>query len=59
MLYGYKQLHCSCKKDGIYKDIAEDAETSFDASNFELDKPLPKGKIIGLMKDELGGQIMK
>ena len=28
----------------IYKDIAEDTETMFDTSNFELDKPLPKGK---------------
>ena len=28
----------------IYKDIAEDAETRFDPSNFEIDRPLPKGK---------------
>ena len=50
------------KAEDIYKDIAEDVETRFDASNFELDRPLPKGKnkkVIGLMKDELGGQIMK
>ena len=49
------------KTDGIYKDIAEDVETSFDTSNYELDRPLPKGKnkkVIGLMKDELGGKIM-
>ena len=32
------------KADDIYKDIAEDVETSFDTSNFELDRPLPKGK---------------
>ena len=46
----------------IYKDIAEDVETRFDTSNFELDRPLAKGKdkkVIGLMKDELGGQIIK
>ena len=43
------------KTDDIYKDIAEDVETRFDTSNFEIDRPLPKG----LMKDELGGQIMK
>ena len=30
--------------DDIYKDIAEDVETRFDTSNFELDQPLPKGK---------------
>ena len=32
------------KTDNIYKDIAEDVETRFDSSNFELDRPLPKGK---------------
>ena len=49
------------KVDDIYKDIAEDVESRFDTSNYELDRPLPKGKnekVIGLMKDELGGKIM-
>ena len=32
------------KADDIYKDIAEDVETRFDTSNYELDRPLPKGK---------------
>ena len=32
------------KPDDIYKDIAEDVETRFDTSNYELDRPLPKGK---------------
>ena len=32
------------KADDIYKDITEDVETRFDTSNFELDRPLPKGK---------------
>ena len=39
--------------DNICKDIAEDVETRFDTSNYELDRPLPKGKnknAIGLMK---------
>ena len=27
-----------------YKDIAEDVETRFGTSNYELDRPLPKGK---------------
>ena len=43
------------------KDIAEDVETRFDTSDYELDRPLPKGKnkkVIGLMKDELGRKIM-
>ena len=40
-------------KNDIYKGIPE-AETRFDTSNYELDKPLPKGKNkkeIGLMKN--------
>ena len=32
------------KTDDIYKEIAEDVETKFDTSNYELDRPLPKGK---------------
>ena len=40
----------------IYNDIAEDVKTRFDTSNFEVDRPLPKG-LIGLMEDELGGKI--
>ena len=50
------------KADDIYKDIAEDVETRFETSNFEVDIPLPKGKnkkVIGLRKDELGEQVMK
>ena len=33
------------KTDDIYKDFAEYVETGFDASNYELYGPLPKGKI--------------
>ena len=50
------------KADDIYKDIAKDVEARSDTSNFEIDRPLPKGKnkrVIGLTKDELGGQIIK
>ena len=50
------------KTKDIYEDITEDLATRFDSSTFELDKPLPKGKkqkAIWLMKDVLGGQIMK
>ena len=54
------------KTDDIYKDIAENVETRLDTSNFELeynsvDRLLPKGKnkkVIGLMRDELGGKIL-
>ena len=47
--------------DDICKDIAEDVETRFDTSNYELDRSLPKGenkKVMGLMKDELSGKII-
>ena len=50
------------KTDDIYKDIAEDVETIFDTPNVEIDRPLTQGKnkkVIGPMKYELGGQIMK
>ena len=50
------------KTDDIYKDIAEDVEIRFDTLNFELDRKSPKGgnkKVTRLMKDELGGQIIK
>ena len=30
--------------DDIYKDIIEEVETRFDTPNFELDRPLRKGK---------------
>ena len=32
------------KIDDTYKDIAEDFETRFDTSNFELDRLLPEGE---------------
>ena len=49
------------KTDNSYKDIAEDVETRLDTSNYELDRPLRKGKnkkVIGLMKNELGRKIL-
>ena len=49
------------KTEDFYKDIANDVEKRFDTSNYEVDKPLPTGKnkkVIGLMKDELGGKII-
>ena len=50
------------KTEEFYKDIAEDVETRFDTSGYEPNRPLPIGKnkkVIELMKDELGGKIMK
>ena len=49
------------KTEDFYADIAEDVQTRFDTSGYILDRPLPVGlnkKVIGLMKDELGGAIM-
>ena len=50
------------KTEDIYKDIAEDVETRFDTSGYEPNRLLLIGKnkkVIGLMKDELGGKIIK
>ena len=45
MLYGHGYSFIVYTKTGdIYKDIVEDAETIFDTSNYELDRPLSKGK---------------
>ena len=49
------------KTNDFYEDIASDVENRFDTSNYEVNRPLPTGKnkkIIGLMKDELGGKII-
>ena len=61
MLYGYKHFIINIKTEDIYEDIATDVEKRFDTSNYELNRPLPtrkNKKVIGLMKDELGGKIM-
>ena len=49
------------KTNDFYEDIANDVENRFDTSNYEVNRPLPMGKnkkVIGLMKDELGGKII-
>ena len=49
------------KTNNFYKDISNDVENRFDTSNYEVNRHLPTGKkekIIGLMKDELGGKII-
>ena len=49
------------KTNDFYKDISNDVENRFDTSNYEVNRPLPtrkSKKIIGLMKDELGGEII-
>ena len=54
-------LIMNIKTKDFYKDTAQDVEERFDTSNYDVDRPLPKGrnkKVIGLMKDELGGVII-
>ena len=54
-------LIMNIKTKDFYKDIAQDVEERFDTSNYDVDRPLPKGKnkkVIGLMKDKLGGVII-
>ena len=54
----------SIKTEDFYSDISPDVESRFDTSGHPNygSRPLPVGKnkkVIGLMKDELGGEIMK
>ena len=54
-------LIMNIKTKDFYKDIAQDVEERFDTSNYDVDRPLPKGKnkkVIGLMKDEFGDEII-
>ena len=54
-------LVMNIKTNDFYKDIAQEVQERFDTSIYSFDRPLPKGKnkkVIGLMKDELGGGII-
>ena len=69
--YGEKLDLCYMDTDSLiynietkdfYKDIADDVPARFDTSGYLPGRPLPIGlnkKAIGLMKDELGGEIME
>ena len=49
------------KTNDFYKDISKNVKERFDTSNYTYDRPLPLGinkKVVGLMKDELGGSII-
>ena len=49
-------------QDILTKDIAKAVDKRFDTSSFEIGRPLPLGKnkkVIALIKDEVGAQIMK
>ena len=48
------------KTEDFYKDISENVMERFNTSNYIYDRPLPinvNKKVVGLMKDELGGGI--
>ena len=42
---GTDSLIMNIKTKDFYKDIAQDVEERFDTSNYDVDRPLPKGKI--------------
>ena len=54
-------LIMNVKTNDFYKDISYVVDKRFDTSNYECDRPLSTGKnkkVLGLMKDELGGKII-
>ena len=69
--YGKKAKLCYLATDGftvytkiddIYKDTAEDVEKKLGASNYELNRPLPKRKnkkVIAVIKSSIRWKIMK
>ena len=49
------------RTEDVYEDIADDIEKRLDTPNYEINRQFPtkkNKKLIGLMKDELGGQNM-
>ena len=55
-------LISNIETEDFYKDIANDVPNRFDTSGYSSNRPLPIGlnkKVIGLMKEELGGEIME
>ena len=44
MLHGTDSFRVNIKTEEIYSDIAKYVKAKFNASNYELDRPLPKGK---------------
>ena len=44
MLHGTDSFRVNIKTEEIYSDIAKYVKAKYNASNYELDRPLPKGK---------------
>ena len=52
------------RTEGFFENISNDVEVWYDTSNYDKNdkRPLPIGKnkkVIGLLKDEVGGKMMK
>ena len=57
-----ESLIINIKTEDSYQNIANDVEKRFDTSSYEVNRLLSTGKnkkVTGLMKDKLGGKIMK
>ena len=55
------QNYATWIQQDIYVHIPNTVETKLDTSKYELERPLSKGKnkkVNGLMKNELGGNVM-
>ena len=54
-------LIINIKTEDVSENITDDVEKRFDTSNYQCNRSLPTGKnkkVIGLIKDELGGKTM-
>ncbi|XP_057302775.1 uncharacterized protein LOC130636942 [Hydractinia symbiolongicarpus] len=63
LLHGTDSFVYHIRTEDFYRDIADDVKTRFDTSAYSKDnnRPLHIGKnkkVVGLIKDELGGKIM-
>ena len=58
---GTYSLIIHIKTKYVYKEISDYVDKRFDTSDHEVNRPLPTGKnekLIGIMKDKLGRQII-
>ena len=64
-MHGYTDINSfivNITTEDIFKYFANEVEKGFDISNYEVERLLPinkNKKVTGLIKDELGGKIMK
>ena len=61
VLHRYRPFHWIHKTNDIYKEIGVNIEIRFHTSNYQLYRPLPKGKnkkSNWISENELGGKVM-